>query len=323
MSGFMKTALGVVISILLSFSSMSFFLPKNMGGADGAALTAAFMSDTHITGELYRRLIFTPGVKDVSRRVKPDLFVVTGDCTDNGNDKNWSAFASVLEKHLTTENRLIAMGNHDTWTSYDTPHDYGEAKENYLRYANAVMGTSYEDVWFTYEINGYTFIVTGSEDTSVGATISDAQLSWLEQTLAAAAEPGKPIFVISHQPLSFSHSVGEDDDDGFKDVAASRRMQEILDRYENVFLFSGHLHYGLNDGKLDYPAGYTTVERIGSHITSVNLPSYEYGSFGLGGSAWIGQGLVMRVYADRVELLGRNFALGQWVNAVQVTVPLV
>ena len=117
--------------------------------------------------------------------------------------------------------------------------------------------------------------------------------------------------------MNFTHGVGENEDGmGISTEGASERLLAILDRYENVFYFSGHLHYGLNDGALGYPEDYATVERVGEHVISVNLPSYEYGSFVTGGNAWIGQGLVMNVYADRVELNGRNFALSNWVRGV-------
>lgn len=321
---FIKTFFAVVLAIFTSFASFSFPGGKKPD-PNALQLSVAAVSDTHITKELYRRAVFVPGLEDISKNVKPDVFLCAGDCTDNGNEENWAAFQDTLEKHLNVDRKIIAIGNHDTWTSYDTPHDYEPAKQNYLKYANAIMGTDYTQVWFTYEVKGYTFIVMGSEGTSVGAELSDAQLQWVdaEMAKAAAAAPEKPIFVINHQPLNFTHAVGDNEhNSGISTEGASEKLQAIMDKYAHVFYISGHQHYGLNDGAQNFPEGFSTVEQVGEHITSINLPSYEYGSFITGGNAFIGQGLVINVYPNRVELLGRNFAVSNWVRNFSVTVPL-
>ena len=180
---------------------------------DGVRLSAALVSDVHYGDAFYRQLSLPPGLRDISRHVKPDLFVLAGDCTDNGNDENWSALQQAIDKNLKVDNIILALGNHDTWTSYDDGHYYDEAKGNFLRYSNAIMGTDFDTVWSVREIAGYSFIILGSEADSTGATISNAQLSWLETTLeaAAAAADGKPIFVINHQPLNYTHAVGDNE----------------------------------------------------------------------------------------------------------------
>lgn len=320
---FFRNFFAIFLAILTSFTTLSIV---NRGSADEALLSVAAVSDTHITKELYRRIVLVPGLEDISKRVSPDVFLLAGDCTDNGNEENWAALQETLEKHLKVDHSIIAIGNHDTWTSYDTPHDYEPARENFIRYSNAIMGTDHTEVWYTSEVNGYTFIVMGSEGTGVGEDLSDAQIEWVDAELAkaAAAAPEKPVFVVNHQPLNFTHAVGDNENgNGIETEGASEKLQAIMDKYNNVFYISGHQHYGLNDGSQGFPEGFSTVEKVGEHITSINLPSYEYGSFVTGGNAFIGQGLVINVYADRVELLGRNFAAGSWVRNYSVTVPLV
>ena len=322
---FVKNFFAILLAITTSFGSMSFF-SGNRNASDDALLSIAAISDTHITSEFYRRAVLIPGVKDVTKNVQSDVFLVAGDCTDNGNEENWAAFRSVLDKYLSVDHSIIALGNHDTWTSYDTPHDYAPARENFLKYAGAIMGMQLTEVWYTYEANGYTFIVMGSEGTGVGEDLSDDQIAWVdaEMAKAAAAAPEKPIFVINHQPLNFTHAVGDNESgNGIETEGASEKLQATMDKYKNVFYISGHQHYGLNDGTKGFPEGFSTMEKVGENITSINLPSYEYGSFVTGGNAFIGQGLVINVYADRVELSGRNFALNSWVRDYNVTVPLV
>ena len=199
---------------------------------DGVRLTAALMSDVHYGEVFYRQLSLPPGLRDLTCHVKPDLFVLAGDCTDNGTDENWSALQKTIDKNLKVDNIILALGNHDTWTSYDDGHDYDTAKDNFLSYSNAIMGTDFDTVWSTRTIGGYPFIILGSEADSTGATISNAQLSWLETALAdaAASADGKPIFVINHQPLNYTHAVGDNEHgNGFESNAISTRLLAILD----------------------------------------------------------------------------------------------
>ncbi len=311
-------------AIVVTLTSLSvgnnFVIPKD----EAVQLSVAMVADTHVGEAFYRQLAFPAGVKDISRHVKPDVFLCAGDCTDNGNDANWEAFRKPIDRYLDVDERIIAIGNHDTWTSYDG-HDYAAARDNYLKYANAIMDTAFETVWFTREVNGYTFIVMGSEDDSTSAVISDAQLDWVEDALTKAAETsdGKPIFVVNHQPLNFTHAVGDNEhSNGFGDNAASERLLRIMDRYRNIIYISGHQHYGLKTDPAGEPEGFTTVEKVGAHVISVNLPCFGYGTFLEGGKDVLGQGIVMYVYGDRVELKGRNFFLSNWVKTFDVTVPL-
>lgn len=320
----LRRAAAIVIAIVTALTSLRFGENFRSNKNPDALLTVAMVADTHITRALYRRAIFLPGLRDLSAHVRPDVFLCAGDCTDNGNDANWRAFQGMLDRHLPDPERIIALGNHDTWTSYDTPHLYTDARDNFLRYAGEMMGMQLEAVWFTREIGGYPFIVMGSEDTSVGAVIGDAQLDWLAQAMAdaAAAHAGKPIFVINHQPLNFSHTAGDNEHgNGYESNEASTRVREILGQYDNVFYISGHQHYNLSADDTGEIEGFRTVEQIGS-ITSINLPSYEYGTFLTVGTGLLGQGIVMEICADRVILRGRNFFLANWQKDFTVELPL-
>ena len=277
-------------------------------------LRAAFFSDTHIRAAAYRRAILLPGLIDVSRRVKPDLFVVAGDCTDTGSEENWAAFQKTLARGLRVPNVLLALGNHDTWESYEGAHDYTPAHDRFLRYANAVTGFDAREVYYAREINGIPFLVLGSDGTGVSMDVSDAQFSWLRAALegAVAARPESPVFVISHSPLHFTHGIGDGaHGSGFRNRTTSSRLREILDCGADVFLFSGHVHRGLQA---------STVERVGERLVSVNLPCYEYGGLGSKAFAPIGEGLVADVFPDGVRLRGRNFLLGVWSKKVDLFV---
>ena len=294
-------------------------VPEEAITQDTLCLTITAVSDTHVN-DTARAMMLAAGMKDMSsKEMNVDGVLFLGDCTDNGNPENWQLFTDVVVNNCTVKDKIVVLGNHDTWTSYDSDHEYEEALAYYLTYSNTIMGTNHTTPYFTYEIGGYPFIVLASEDSSVAATFSDAQIEWADTQLqqAAAKHPGKPIFVLMHQPLNYTHAVGNNEGgNGFEDNEMSLKLRAVLDKYENVFYLSGHQHYGLNDGKDEFsnPPGFTTVEKVGRNITSVNLPCYMYGSYTFGGDPLIGDGLVINVYADRVEFLGRNFVMQGWLD---------
>ena len=312
-------------AIILALTSLSFgnnFLIKK---DPDVKLTVALMSDTHVGDVFYRKMVFRPGVRDVSRHVKPDVLLVAGDCTDNGNAANWGAFQEILDKNLKVNDVVLAMGNHDSWASYGDERSYNEAKKTYLQYSNAIMGTDFSEVYASRDIGGYPFLVLGSEADTTGATLSSAQLDWLETALKEAADthPGKPIFVVNHQPLNYTHAVGNNEHgEGFESNEISTRMQSILDQYENIFLISGHRHHPLTLDATTDPEGFATIEQVGEHITSINLPCYEYGTFLEGGTSVLGEGIVMYVFDNKVEFKGRNYFLSNWSKTFDVEIEL-
>jgi len=313
-------------AILLALTSLSvgnnLLIKKN----PDVRLTAALISDTHVGDAFYRKLSLPPGLRDISRRVKPDVLILAGDCTDNGNEANWQALQTLFKRNADGLPAILALGNHDCWTSYDDDaRTYETAKENYLRYGGAIMGTTQTDIFFSREIGGYSFLVLGSEDETTDCVMTERQLTWLQETLAAAAAKadGKPIFVINHQPMNFTHAVGADaHSNGFRSQEMSERLQAILDQYPNIIYISGHQHYPLALSAEDTPDGFATVERVGKHIISVNLPCYGYGTFLEGGTSVFGEGLVLYVFDDHVQFKGRNFFLSNWSRTFDLSIPL-
>lgn len=322
----LKKAGAFFTAIILALTSLSFGNNLCIKKDPDVKLTVALMSDTHVGDVFYRKMVFVPGVRDVSRHVKPDVLLVAGDCTDNGNADNWGAFQEILDKNLKVNDVVLAMGNHDSWASYGGgERSYDEVKKTYLQYSNAIMGTDFSEVYASRDIGGYPFLVLGSEADTTGATISDAQLDWLETALKEAADthPGKPIFVVNHQPLNYTHAVGNNEHgEGFESNEISTRMQSILDQYENIFLISGHRHHPLTLDAAADPEGFATIEQVGAHITSINLPCYEYGTFLEGGTSVLGEGIVMYVFDNKVEFKGRNYFLSNWSKTFDVEIEL-
>lgn len=280
--------------------------------AKKAVLTVAAVSDTHVNLDYSRQNHTARCWTDISDNIDPDLLIIDGDIVDEANDDNWMAFRRVFYNYLNVDRVIMTLGNHDTWESYDTDHDLASAKSRWLRYTNQMTGLNNTDVRYTYKLKGFHFIVLGSEDLNTAAYISEEQISWADRMIskAEAEDPGKPVFVLLHQPLTYTHRTGalfEDDDDrSFMFAAQSRQLQDMLDSHRNIIYVCGHTHHALSDGS----RGYSTVEKVGDHITSVNLPSMLYN----------GQGAVFNIYEDRVEIFTRDLISGTWVPSASATV---
>ena len=292
-------------------------------------LRVAVFSDTHVTKALYRRLLLIPGMKRLGRFF-PDLVLFAGDCTDNGNEPNWQAVTGVINKYCPVKDRLVAIGNHDTWLSYSEGHEYAPARDNYLKYASLITGEPVKSVYFQKEYGGVPFIVMGTEGTSVAADIGETQLSWLSRALdeadknriAAERQTGGrvPIFVVNHHPMNYTHGVGNNEHGMGVNGNASEAMRSVLDRHKNVIYVCGHIHFGLKKG--------ATVEKIGENVTGVCLPCYEYGEMFMGrhatgGDPLIGSGALLDVEKDRVVIRGCNFMLGKRIKTYVETTALL
>lgn len=330
MAAIFKTLISFLISFLTAFSITGFF--GNTGdntydvkNADDILLDFAVISDVHMTDEYLRRMVLESGLDDMTNAVnKPDALVIAGDMTDDGIESDYENLSKAFSGYNPSENILLALGNHDTWTDKDDR--YEPVKENFLKYSKEIADRNLTECYYSTEINGYTFIVMASEGTHVAAYISPAQLEWLRAEMDKAAEKELPIFVISHWPVAFTHglpeSFGEEEpepmDGSFGDQNAE--VEAILKDYENVFLISGHIHNGLVNEEKSELYGYASVESYGS-LHSINLPSFMYPTSR--GNFMNGSGYSIEVYKNEVAIRARNFISGTWLPDYDVTIPLV
>ncbi len=292
--------------------------------AEDPLLTFTVISDVHMQDSTYRRAKLSAGLEDMSKNVKADLVIIDGDCTDHCEPEQWKSIETCFINSCTVKDKIIAVGNHDTWNDSledVEPNEYKRSIGVFLEYANRIMGTDFDKPYFVREFNGIRFIVLSSDDSHVACDMTDAQIDWADRQLAAAQSecPGTPIFVLLHQPFNYTHAVGANiESNGFNSDAQSEKLKAVLDKYDNVFMFSGHQHYGFNNGTFDYPKGFKTVETVGEDIVSVNLPSYMYTAVALrGGDPGIGTGMVVYVYKDRIEMKARNFIANGWLDNYQ------
>ena len=334
--------LGLVIRrhLIVIIAIFSLITPFFMGGRDAAdaplnsqecRLNFAAVSDLHIDAydgnvglAAYSELVsggMFPDFEEMDERL--DAVVISGDVTDHGYESQWVKTEEILGSYDLADNIILAAGNHDTWTRENSDKTF---RELFVEYGSRIMGVETDDIYFTREVNGYTFIVLCSESDSTSGYFSQTQISWLKAELAKAAEKDLPIFVICHWPINQTHGLpvtfGDDDYDEMTGGMGyqSAEIEAALKEYDNVFLISGHIHAGLSNADDMARTGYQSVESDGS-FHSINLPRFN--AFNPIGNFMIGTGYTVEVYDDEVVFRARNFLTGNWLPNYDYTIALV
>lgn len=323
---FIKGLVSVILTVLNVFTGLIFgdFTADTKPLYEDCRLNFAAVSDIHMTDEQARVDMLKFGLQDMQNSDYPlDLIIGAGDLTDHGEPEEWANLEKAFADYTPAKNIILAQGNHDTWTSDD---DYELSRELFIEYNEKIAGREIDEVYYSTKVNGYTFIVLGSEEDHTYAYFSDTQLDWLANEMAIASQDGLPIFVVCHWPINQTHGLpetwGEDDmqpdDGGIGDQSA--RVEEILKSYENVIMISGHIHSGFANERQEDVYGYVSIESDGS-FHSVNLPSYMYMT--IRGRIANGTGYTFEVYDDKVEIRARSYSAGVWYTDYNYTIELV
>lgn len=317
LAGVIQKFASVILAMLMSTGS---FLappaddPIKAINPDEVQMTFNVSGDSQVNGFTYNRVYLDLTLQDISNaETQQDAFVIVGDITENCLTSEWDMVNDILGKYNYGENLIFATGNHDIRL-----RDYSESLGRFTASYNTITGETLDSMSYTKEINGYTFIVMGSdEEVMEEAYISDAQLEWLDASLSEATADGKPVFVVLHQPLKNTHGLPIPWGNGTNKNAGhvgdqSEEIQAILDEYKNVILISGHLHLGF---------GQYTYEKVGNNIHAVNVPAIGKGNAD-GDYNEFSTGYSVEVYEDEVIFRARDYANGKYLPEYDVVIPV-
>ncbi len=325
-TAFFNKVVALLVTIIFALSNIAStglslqVKPKN---AEALRLSFAAFSDSHLAGDedSARVKVLYQGLRNLDGRV--DAIVAVGDMTDRGEREQYETFYRCVKKEVTSSKFIAAVGNHDTWTT-------GSNGENptyeFLRAYNGYSGKNLTEAYYTEEVKGYTFIVLATEADNTSAYLSEKQISWLDSELEKATESGKPAFVLCHWPLDGTCGQMEiDPEHGMG--AQSAEVQAVLEKYKNVFYFSGHIHAGLRGELSNKIFGHQSVETING-VHYINLPSFMFPNTrslktGNGGNILPGCGYIAEVYENEVVLRARNYPLGFYMPVYEKTIDLV
>ena len=280
---------------------------------DDVRVTFTCLGDTQVNAMNGNVEYFEAILQDVDNaQTEQDAFMIVGDITENCLDAEWSDITELMLEYNYGDELILASGNHDIRL-----RNYDESVKKFTKCIKKVSGKKVESFVYSTEINGYTFIVMGSEREEMEeAYISVEQLKWVDETITEATSNGKPVFVMLHQPLRETHGLpltwGDGKNKNAGHVGAqSDIIKSTLNRHKNVILITGHLHTGF--GEYNY-------EKIGN-IHAVNVPGAgkkndngEYCDYATGYS--------VEVYKNEVIFRARDFGKGIYLPEYDVTIPV-
>ncbi len=318
LAGVVQKLVSVMLAMMMS--SGSFAAPPTDDPIqalrpDEVQLTFTATGDSQINAFNYNHIYLDLMLQDINNAVTPqNAFLIAGDITENCLTAEWDILAELFGKYNYGENLIWATGNHDIRL-----RDYEESLGRFTGSYNTITGGELDSMSYTMEINGYTFVVMGSDKTVMEeAYISDEQLEWLDVSLAEATADGKPVFVALHQPLKDTHGLPIPWGNGTNKNAGhvgdqSEKIQAVLDSYKNVIFITGHLHLGF---------GQYTYEKIGENIHAVNVPAIGKGNAD-GDYNEFATGYSVEVYENEVIFRARDYAKGMYLPEYDITIPVV
>lgn len=316
----------LIVSVIYSFNgglvAPSTEQPIEAKDPDSVKLVFATVADPQVSNYMFDRYqSFQEACMDL-RNADVDAIVGIGDIAENGLAEEYQL--AYDELNGIADKYIMATGNHDIRLRL-----YSQTLSRFNSFTNALNGEGYsvEDkayaegkLAYTEEVNGYKFIVMGSDKTEFEeAYISPEQLEWLDSELEAAN--GEPVFVVLHQPLKLTHNLPTTWGNGTNKEAGSvgdqsNDIKAILSKHAqdgNVFLLTGHLHAGFSQ------YSYQNIEGIHSlNVPSLSIDNKD-GEEGGNGS---GLTYIVEVYEDEVLFRARNCETGEWLPKWDVEITL-
>ena len=282
-------------------------------------LKVAIVSDVHIDRRLpVGQMALVNCYKDMNA-FGPDAVAVLGDLTNYGDYATTERFFQITKETVDDGVQpIVISGNHDIGHAKEADGERmnPEALSDFVSLCNEYLNYNVEHPYYTIEVNGYKFICMNeeSEDNWDSPEYSDAQIAFLDSELAAAG--GKPAFVLMHVPLAGIHGEQYFYADGTAEEPWNTAVRTTMEKYQNVFCLSGHLHKGLsNDVKTP-----TYTEKNGVHY--LNLPSYLMPNWPAE-IAVNGLGFIMEVSDSAVTFRCRNYYMHNWYGNFDYTTPVV
>lgn len=310
------------------------------------------ISDAHIKEDGKTNVNLERALKDInkfnpiSKNDKTSFLVMNGDSVDDikGYTNLVNTFKRTNEDLLQYGQKVpyvfSTLGNHEL---YDVVgKNYTEytrklplLKQNYDNINYSISGkTSNNDnrtkdtPYYEAIVNGNHFFFLGSQSqaSSDEADLHKNQLEWLDNRLwdIATYEKDAPVFVFCHQglPKTVAGTFPLPNRPlGWSGVIQYDSLKFILNKYPNVFFFSGHSHWNLSskntmyqEPKATYGNGIgATLFNTGS-VTNLWSDNNTY----MDGS----QGYQVDVYTDKVVVRGRDFLNSKWIPEARFSVDL-
>lgn len=269
------------------------------------------VSDIHIKGDASNEYSkhFIGMLNDVVKNSPKSVGIfAVGDIVDRGDSPSyWTYFHQHYASVKDAPQIYLGIGNHEYIGT-----DYDAGLKQFLENLNFPDGSTpdkpYYDVW----VNGYHYIFIASENTGT-SRLTQTQLKWLEEKINENRD-GRPVFVFHHQPMLNTTS-GSSQAEGWSGISNHTQLRAVVDKYPEVMMFNGHTHWILDSDNCMY-------EGENAKIFNTSSVAYLWHSYDIvtGERQTGSEGYYIRIYKDKIAVLGRNFVTGEWVSSAQFLV---
>ena len=204
------------------------------------SFTAVISSDLHYTSNppasnpiipLYPYVdILTKRLLETVMEIRPDAFILCGDQTGSGKEKDHRDLVHMLWKLKRKGIRIILCpGNHD--------YDHVSRSLYHSIYAPLLEydDKDPESESCVYHLDQVTVI--SMDDNQEGTLAAGIHLNWLKDCLKKESSSGKPMIFLSHRSLLY-----KDDGRFFYTIEQSEEILSLLRLYNVPFVLSGHQH---------------------------------------------------------------------------------
>lgn len=246
----------------------------------------------------YSQALFDEMVAKIKDEIKPDLVLITGDLTKDG--EKWShAYVKGKLDELREANiqTLVIPGNHDRGGNVDavvydgasmTPAEVATDSWFATQYADYGYGeeSEREATSLTYACEPFEDLVVIGIDSGIKGSVSAETLNWVVDKAKAATTSGKRVIAMMHHPLIPHVSNAESLVPTYVVSNHDHIRKALIDAGVKV-IFTGHFHtsdiamdydeaivkeiYDVNTGSLiSYPCDYREVT-ISGDLMELNL----------------------------------------------------
>lgn len=254
----------------------------------------------------YSQALFDEMVAKIKNEIKPDLVMITGDLTKDGEQLSHKYVISKLDElRKGGIQTLVIPGNHDRGNNVDAVA-YDGANKNPVnvatddwfttQYANYGYGSTSEreSTSLTYACEPIEGLVVIGIDSGTDGTLSSTTLDWIVGKASAAQKSGKRVIAMMHHPL-IPHVTNAESLVPTYVISNHDKIRKALIGAGIKVIFTGHFHtsdiakdfndeltkeiYDVNTGSLiSYPCDYREVNVSGDlselslttgHITSL------------------------------------------------------
>lgn len=183
---------------------------------------------------------------------RPDLFIISGDLTFNGERQSHEELAERLAKLKESGvSTIVIPGNHDIDNSqaasfegdhYETVPTVSSAEFNDIYHSlstGASVARDTDSLSYIYEsVKGVRILMLDVNANSAPGTVSKETLKWAEGQLKKASKEGVPVIAVSHQNL-YAHN--DSFEEGFV-IGGADALRKLYKKYNVICNLSGHMH---------------------------------------------------------------------------------